>query len=177
MNLPNKLSLFRICLVPVFLLVLYSEIKYSVYIATTIFIIAAFTDFVDGYIARTRHLITDLGKFIDPLADKILVISALVYLVYIQTIPDWMVIIIIAREFAVSGFRTVCASKGVVVAASELGKYKTRAQVVAVVLALIKWPSYQLIWPLYLWLMLIAVILTLVSGVDYLWRGRHQISE
>ena len=170
MNLPNKLCFFRLFLVPMVLLVLYSEINYSVYIATVIFIIAAITDVLDGYIARSRKLITDFGKFIDPLVDKILVVSVLVYLVYIQTIPDWMVIIIIAREFAVSGFRIISASGGVVVAASKLGKFKTQSQIIAVIFALLELPFY-------LWVVLIAVILTVVSGVDYIWNGRDIFKE
>jgi len=170
MNLPNKLCFFRLFLVPMVLLVLYSEINYSVYIATVIFIIAAITDVLDGYIARSRKLITDFGKFIDPLVDKILVVSVLVYLVYIQTIPDWMVIIIIAREFAVSGFRIISASRGIVVAASKLGKFKTQSQIIAVIFALLELPFY-------LWVVLIAVILTVVSGVDYIWNGRDIFKE
>jgi len=170
MNLPNKLCFFRLFLVPMVLLVLYSEINYSVYIATVIFIIAAITDVLDGYIARSRKLITDFGKFIDPLVDKILVISVLVYLVYMQTIPDWMVIIIIAREFAVSGFRIISASRGIVVAASKLGKFKTQSQIIAVIFALLELPFY-------LWVVLIAVILTVASGADYIWNGRDIFKE
>ena len=170
MNLPNKLCFFRLFLVPMVLLVLYSEINYSVYIATVIFIIAAITDVLDGYIARSRKLITDFGKFIDPLVDKILVISVLVYLVYLQTIPDWMVIIIIAREFAVSGFRIISASRGIVVAASKLGKFKTQSQIIAVIFALLELPFY-------LWVVLIAVILTVASGADYIWNGRDIFKE
>ena len=170
MNLPNKLCFFRLFLVPMVLLVLYSEINYSVYIATVIFIIAALTDVLDGYIARSRKLITDFGKFIDPLVDKILVVSVLVYLVYIQTIPDWMVIIIIAREFAVSGFRIISASRGIVVAASKLGKFKTQSQIIAVIFALLELPFY-------LWVILFAVILTVISGADYIWNGRDIFKE
>ena len=170
MNLPNKLCFFRLFLVPMVLLVLYSEINYSVYIATVIFIIAAITDVLDGYIARSRKLITDFGKFIDPLVDKILVVSVLVYLVYIQTIPDWMVIIIIAREFAVSGFRIISASRGIVVAASKLGKFKTQSQIIAVIFALLELRFY-------LWVVLIAVILTVISGADYIWNGRDIFKE
>lgn len=170
MNLPNKLCFFRLFLVPMVLLVLYSEINYSVYIATVIFIIAAITDVLDGYIARSRKLITDFGKFIDPLVDKILVVSVLVYLVYIQTIPDWMVIIIIAREFAISGFRIISASRGIVVAASKLGKFKTQSQIIAVIFALLELPFYS-------WVVLIAVILTVASGVDYIWNGRDIFKE
>lgn len=170
MNLPNKLCFFRLFLVPVVLLVLYSKIDFSVYIAAVIFIVAAITDVIDGYIARSRNLITDFGKFIDPLVDKILVVSVLVYLVYIQLIPDWMVIIIIIREFAVSGFRIISASRGVVVAASKLGKFKTQSQIVAVIFVLLELPFY-------FWVMLIAVILTVISGVDYLWKGREAFKE
>jgi len=170
MNSPNKLCFFRLFLVPMVLLVLYSEINYSVYIATVIFIIAAITDVLDGYIARSRKLITDFGKFIDPLVDKILVVSVLVYLVYIQTIPDWMVIIIIAREFAVSGFRIISASRGIVVAASKLGKFKTQSQIIAVIFALLELPFY-------LWIILFAVILTVISGADYIWKGRNFFKE
>ena len=170
MNFPNKLCFLRLSLVPIILLVLYSKIDYSVYIATVIFIIAAITDVVDGYIARSRNLITDFGKFIDPLVDKILVVSILVYLVYVQTITDWMVIIIIAREFAVSGFRIISASGGVVVAASKLGKFKTQSQIIAVIFALLELPFY-------LWVVLFAVILTVISGADYIWKGRNLFKE
>ncbi|OYT60099.1 hypothetical protein B6U81_05140 [Thermoplasmatales archaeon ex4484_30] len=98
MNLPNKLSLFRLLLVPIILLILYSNISYNVDIATAIFILASVTDLIDGYIARSRNIITNLGKFLDPLVDKVLVVSILIYLVYKQIIPDWMVIIIVAIQ-------------------------------------------------------------------------------
>lgn len=174
MNLPNKLCFFRLFLVLLVLLILYSNIENRVYIATLIFIIAAITDVLDGYIARSRNLITDFGKFFDPLVDKILVVSILVYLVYIQIVPDWMVIIIIVREFAVSGFRIIAASKGIVVAASKLGKFKTQSQIVAVIIALLE---IQHDIPYYLWVVLIAVILTVISGVDYIWKGKDVFKE
>ena len=156
MNLPNKLSFFRLLLIPVILLILYSNLEYRIYIATLIFIVASVTDAIDGYIARSRNLITDFGKFIDPLVDKILVISVFIYLVSSRTIPDWMVIIIIFREFVISGFRTIAASKGVVVAASTLAKIKTNSHIIAVIFALLELPYYLIV-------MFIAVILTIIS--------------
>lgn len=170
MNLPNKISIFRIFLVLVFFIVLYSPIDYNLYLAALVFIIAAATDAIDGYIARNWKLVTNFGKFMDPLADKILVVSALVYLVYVQIIPDWMVIIIIVREFAVSGLRALSASKGVVIAASKAAKLKTNSQLIAVVFALLQWPYF---W----WVMLLAVILTIISGAEYLWKSRAIIKD
>lgn len=170
MNWPNKLSFFRLFLIPVILIILYSNIEYSVFIATIIFIIAAITDAVDGYIARSRNLITDFGKFIDPLVDKILVVSILIYLVYIQIIPDWIVIIIIAREFAISGYRIIAASKGVVIAASNMAKFKTQSQMIAVIFALLELPYFIII-------MYIAVLLTVISGAQYLYNGRDLFKE
>jgi CDP-diacylglycerol--glycerol-3-phosphate 3-phosphatidyltransferase len=170
MNLPNRITIFRVALIPIVLIVLYLDIPYNVYIAAVIFAVAALTDLVDGYIARKRNLVTDFGKFADPLADKILVISVLVYLVYHQIIPDWMVIIILAREFAVSGLRLIAVSKGIVISASLIAKFKTQSQMIAVIFALLELPYY---W----WIMLIAVILTVASGIDYFWKGRHLIGE
>jgi CDP-diacylglycerol--glycerol-3-phosphate 3-phosphatidyltransferase len=170
MNWPNKLSFFRLFLIPVILIILYSNIEYSIYIATIVFIIAALTDAIDGYIARTRNQITDFGKFIDPLVDKILVVSILVYLVGVQSIPDWIVIIIIGREFAISGYRIIAASKGVVVAASTIAKFKTQSQMIAVIFALLDIPYFIVV-------MYIAVILTVISGAEYLYNGRDLFKE
>jgi CDP-diacylglycerol--glycerol-3-phosphate 3-phosphatidyltransferase len=170
MNWPNKLSFFRLFLIPIIMIILYSKIENSVYIATFFFIIAAITDAIDGYIARSRNLITDFGKFIDPLIDKILVVSILIYLVNIQTIPDWVVIIIIAREFAISGYRIIAASKGVVIAASKMAKVKTQSQMIAVIFALLELPFFIII-------MYIAVVLTVLSGAQYLYKGRDLFKE
>ncbi|MCK4718959.1 MAG: CDP-diacylglycerol--glycerol-3-phosphate 3-phosphatidyltransferase [Thermoplasmata archaeon] len=178
MNLPNKLSMLRIFLIPVFLLLLYSNIQYAVELATLVFILGAVTDILDGHIARSRNLITDFGKFIDPLADKMLVLSAFIYLVGVGRIPDWMVIIIIGREFAVSGLRILAANQRVVIAASKMGKFKTQSQMIAVILALLEWPDLVFLGQqVYWWIALLAVILTIVSGVDYLWKGKKHISE
>ena len=118
MNLANRLTLLRIFLVPVFLILISTRIKYGVLIATIVFIIAALTDKLDGYIARTKNQITTLGKFMDPLADKLLIAAALISLVELKSLPAWLVTIIIAREFAVTGLRAVAAAEGVIIAAS-----------------------------------------------------------
>ncbi|MFO7872512.1 MAG: CDP-diacylglycerol--glycerol-3-phosphate 3-phosphatidyltransferase [Candidatus Undinarchaeales archaeon] len=170
MNIPNKISIFRIFLIPVFFLLLYLPIKNNIYFAAAVFLIAAATDALDGYIARKKNLITDLGKFLDPLADKILVVSALIYLVYVQIIPDWIVILIVAREFAVMGLRVSAASTGKSIPASKLGKFKTNSQILAVIFALFQWPFYYEI-------MLLAVLLTLVSGIEYIWKSRNLLKD
>lgn len=165
MNLPNKLCFLRLFLVLIIFIVLYSEITNYRYIATAIFIIAAITDVIDGYIARKKNQITDFGKFIDPLVDKILVISVMIYFVAEQSIPDWTVIVIVTREFAILGLRIISASKGIVIAASKLGKLKTQSQIIAVIFILLELPYYYLIT-------IIAVLLTVLSGADYLWKGK-----
>ena len=134
MNLPNKLTLVRMILVPVFLLFISVEsIPYGFTLATVVFAIAAYTDHLDGKIARRDNLITNFGKFMDPLADKLLVTSALIALVDYNLIGAWIVVVIIAREFAVSGLRTIAASEGVVIAASMWGKIKTTTQIIAII--------------------------------------------
>ena len=139
MNLANKLTMLRIFLVPIFLIFIAMKgIPYGTIIATLIFIIASLTDQLDGYIARSRNQITTFGKFMDPLADKLLVTSALISLVELGLIPSYAAIIIIAREFAVSGLRTIAASEGKIIAASWWGKIKTVIQIIAIVLLLIK---------------------------------------
>ena len=132
MNLPNKLTLFRVVLIPFFvffLLAPYFE-GYGNYIAVAIFIVASITDFLDGKIARKYNLVTNFGKFMDPLADKLLVCSALIAMSSLGVIPAWITIVIIAREFIISGFRLIAAEKGVVIAASMWGKWKTTFQMV-----------------------------------------------
>lgn len=133
MNLANKLTLIRIFLVPIFLIfIAVKDMPYGTFVATFIFILASLTDKLDGYIARSRNQITKFGKFMDPLADKLLVTSALISLVELQVIPSWAAVIIIAREFAVSGLRTLAASEGIVIAASWWGKIKTVIQIVTI---------------------------------------------
>jgi CDP-diacylglycerol--glycerol-3-phosphate 3-phosphatidyltransferase len=138
MNLANKLTIIRIILVPVFLVFMAVEgIQYFKIIAIVVFIIASITDKLDGYIARSRNQITRFGKLMDPLADKLLVTAALVSLVEYHIIPAWVSMIIIAREFAVTGLRTVAAAEGIVIAASPWGKAKTFTQIIAIVIALL----------------------------------------
>lgn len=193
MNLANKLTIGRIFLVPVFLLFIAAkDIPYGTFIATIIFIIASLTDKLDGYIARSRNQITTFGKFMDPLADKLLVTAALISLVELQVVPSWAAIIIIAREFAVSGLRTIAASDGKVIAASWWGKIKTVIQIIAIILLLLEvniaTSSYltnlvtnteffelffEYVPKLFLYL---AVIITLVSGYDYFNKNKHNIS-
>ena len=135
MNLANKLTMIRIFLVPVFLVfITVKEIPYGSIIASLVFIIASLTDQLDGYIARSRNQITNFGKFMDPLADKLLVTAALVSLVELKLVAGWAVVVILAREFAVSGLRTLAASDGIVIAASWWGKIKTVTQMIACLL-------------------------------------------
>ena len=139
MNLANKLTMIRIFLVPVFLVfITVKEIPYGSIIATVVFIIASITDQLDGHIARSRNQITNFGKFMDPLADKLLVTAALVSLVELKLVAGWAVVVILAREFAVSGLRTLAASDGIVIAASWWGKIKTVTQMIAILLLLLK---------------------------------------
>lgn len=142
MNLPNKITISRILLIPIFMVILYLPIPNREIIALAIFILAAATDGIDGHIARSRNLVTNFGKFLDPLADKLLVTAALVALVGIQRIPSWIVTVIIAREFAVTGVRLLAVGEGRVIAASMLGKIKTVTQIIAISLLLID--SYTL---------------------------------
>ncbi len=185
MNLANKLTILRMFLVPVFLLFMAVKgIPYAGIIATIIFILASLTDKLDGYIARSRNQITNFGKFMDPLADKLLVTSALVSLVELQLLPAWAAMVIIAREFAVSGLRTVAASEGLVIAASNWGKAKTVIQMIAIILLLIKANIDGLFNTGFLnnffnvvpdFIMILAVLITIVSGVDYFVKNKSVI--
>lgn len=188
MNLPNKLTMLRILLVPVFLVFIsIKDIPYGKPIAIVVFIIASITDKLDGYIARSRNQITRFGKFMDPLADKLLVTSALISLVEYHIIPAWAAMIIVAREFAVTGLRSVAAAEGIVIAASAWGKAKTVTQIIAIIMALInlnynhvslgvikKFINYP-----HKFLnittdvaMAAAVIITIISGWDYFAKNR-----
>lgn len=184
MNLANKLTMVRILLVPLFLIfIAVKNIPYGTFIATFIFIIASLTDQLDGYIARSRNQVTTFGKFMDPLADKLLVTAALISLVELQVIPAWATVIIIAREFAVSGLRTIAASEGKVIAASMWGKVKTVTQIFAIIALLIQVNIASSKYLLSLVennsafreiikygprvILLLAVIITIVSGYDY----------
>ncbi|HHV16365.1 MAG TPA: CDP-diacylglycerol--glycerol-3-phosphate 3-phosphatidyltransferase [Gelria sp.] len=173
MNLPNKLTMFRIILVPVLVVVLLINIPYGDYFAAAIFILAALTDSLDGYLARRWKQVTRLGIFLDPLADKLLIMAALICLVQLGRIPGWIAIVIIAREFAVSGLRAIKAGDGIVIPASIWGKLKTLTQVIAVLLVILE-SVYRSITtlPIGLWAMYVAVVITIISGVEYFYRFR-----
>ncbi|HHZ16998.1 MAG TPA: CDP-diacylglycerol--glycerol-3-phosphate 3-phosphatidyltransferase [Peptococcaceae bacterium] len=176
MNLANKLTLLRIFLVPVFMFVLLIKIPYGEYIAAAIFIIAASTDGLDGYIARKRKQITNLGKLMDPLADKLLITAALISLVELGIISGWIAFIIIGREFFVTGIRTIAAAEGVIIAASKLGKIKTISQIIAIVVLLLNDFPFSL-WqiPFGKYALYIAVFFTIWSGVDYFLKARKSL--
>ena len=171
MNLPNKLTVLRILFVPIFIWI---YIKGNFYVATGIFILASITDMFDGEIARKKGLVTNFGKIMDPLADKILVISAFVLLVEEKQVASWMLIVILAREFAVSGLRTVAASEGIVIAAGMSGKIKTVLQMIAVPLLMLhNWPAKYINLPLDQIMLWACVIMTVISGCEYLYRNRE----
>lgn len=176
MNLPNKLTILRVIMIPFFVFFLLSGVggSASKWIALVIFAAASITDTLDGYIARRDNLITDFGKFMDPLADKLLVCSALICLIELQKIPAYMVIIIIAREFIISGFRLVAADNRVVIAASYWGKFKTTFQMIAVCLLIADVEALSLFTQIILW---IAVILTVVSLIDYIIKNKDVMKE
>jgi CDP-diacylglycerol--glycerol-3-phosphate 3-phosphatidyltransferase len=176
MNLANKLTVLRILLVPIFLVFIAFNTSLGTILATIVFVVASLTDKLDGYIARSRNQVTTFGKFMDPLADKLLVTSALVSLVGLQVIPGWVAMIIIAREFAVSGLRTLAASEGVVIAASNWGKAKTVIQIVAIIAGLVTLSYDSSIIEIITKIsMVLAVIITIISGVDYFYKNRDAI--
>lgn len=173
MNLANKITLFRVLLVPVFMIVLYSN---NTYLAASIFIIASLTDTLDGYIARSRNMITNFGKFVDPLADKVLVSAALISLVELGRIPGWVVVLIIAREFTITGFRTIAASEGITIAASPLGKIKTITQLLAIISLLFNNYPFSLInLPFANIMLYISLFFTIISGVDYIYKNKSAL--
>ena len=177
MNLPNKLTVLRVIMIPFFVFFLLLENGANPtwrYLSAAIFIVASFTDLLDGKIARKYNLVTNFGKFMDPLADKLLVCSALICLIQLEQLPAWMVIIIISREFIISGFRLVASDNGVVIAASYWGKFKTVFQMISVILLMLNIPALSLITQICVW---IALILTVVSLVDYIVKNHKVLTE
>ena len=177
MNLPNKLTTLRVILIPFcgfFLLWQNGEYRTCRIIALALFIIASLTDLLDGKIARKYNLVTNFGKFMDPLADKLLVCSALICLIELNALPAWMVIIIISREFIISGFRLIASDNGVVIAASYWGKFKTTFQMVSVVLLILDIPALAFVTTICVW---IALLLTIVSLVDYIYKNHKILTE
>lgn len=168
LNLPNKLTLLRVIMIPFFIVMLLmndGETTMFRYIAAGIFIVASLTDWLDGAIARKYNLVTNFGKFMDPLADKLLVCSALICLVALEQFPVWMVIVIVSREFIISGFRLVAAEQGLVIAASYWGKFKTVTQMIAIILMILNISALYMVTTIVMWA---ALILTVVSLIDYI---------
>lgn len=186
MNLPNKITISRICLIPVFVIIMLLDnlwgsivfgnidIPVAHLIGTIIFIIASTTDWIDGYYARKYNMVTNLGKFLDPLADKLLVSAAFIILVELGTIPSWPVIIIISREFAVTGLRLILAGGGEVVAANNLGKIKTWTQIIAIISLLLQNVPFNYIdFPFATIFLYIATFFTVWSGLDYFMKNKQ----
>lgn len=176
MNLPNKLTVFRVILIVPFVLFLLTDIggNYSDWIALAIFIVASLTDMADGKIARKYNLVTNFGKFMDPLADKLLVCSAMICLIEMDRIPAWVVIIIIAREFIISGFRLIASDNHVVIAASYWGKFKTTFQMIMVCLMIANIPALSVLTQIIMW---IALVLTVVSLADYIMKNKSVLTD
>lgn len=176
MNLPNKLTIFRVIMIPFFVFFMLTDYAgtASKWIALAIFIAASLTDLLDGKIARKYNLVTNFGKFMDPLADKLLVCAALICLVDMGKLASWMVIIIISREFIISGFRLIASDNGVVIAASYWGKFKTTFQMVMICLMIADIEAISLLTVIVTWA---ALILTVVSLIDYLVKNKDVMKE
>ena len=176
MNLPNKLTMGRIFAIPVFIVLFLLDYRYA---AAVIFILAALTDMLDGKIARKYNLVTNFGKLMDPLADKLLVMSALICLSQVGDVAGWMVIVILGREFIITGMRQVAAAQGIVIAAGTTGKIKTITQMIAIPLLILEnWPFSLLSFNLpmdviFLW---IALVMTVVSGIEYIVKNKNLFS-
>ena len=188
MNLPNKLTVFRVILIVPFVVLLLGGFQqwswfttlfsgilpYTDYIAVAIFIIASLTDLLDGKIARKYNLVTNFGKFMDPLADKLLVCSAMICFIELEKLPAWFVIIIIGREFIISGFRLIAAENGVVIAANYWGKFKTVSQMIMIILLLIDLGGvFDILEQIFIWL---SLALTVISLITYIWQNRSVLS-
>ena len=176
MNLPNKLTILRTLMIPVFLFFLLTDYAgdYSKWIAVVVFILASLTDFLDGHIARKYNLVTNFGKFMDPLADKLLVCSAMICFIELDKLPAWIVIIIIGREFIISVFRLIAAENGIVIAANYWGKFKTESQMIMIILLLIDLGgAFDILEQIFIWL---SVALTIISLITYIWQNKNVLS-
>lgn len=178
MNMPNRLTILRVAMIPVFIVfMLWESCPYSDYIAAAVFIFACITDFFDGYLARKYNLVTTFGKFMDPLADKLLVCSAMICFVADAScpMPVWVVIVIIGREFIISGFRLVASDNGIVIAANYWGKFKTVSQMAMIIVLIADLGGvFDLIGQILIWL---ALALTIISLIDYVWTNRQVLTQ
>lgn len=177
MNTPNKLTVARMIMVPflvVFLLTGWGG-EANRYISLLIFVAASITDWLDGYLARKNHLVTNFGKFMDPLADKLLVCSAMICMIEIGRLPAWFVIIIIGREFIISGFRLIAAENGIVIAANYWGKFKTVSQMIMIILLILHFDLsvFVILKQIFIWL---SLALTVISLMTYIWQNRSVLS-
>ena len=176
MNTPNKLTVARMIIVPflvVFLLTGWGG-EANRYISLVLFVVASVTDWFDGYLARKNNLVTNFGKFMDPLADKLLVCSAMICMIDLKRLPAWFVIIIIAREFIISGFRLIAAENGIVIAANYWGKFKTVSQMIMIILLILHFDGiFVILEQIFIWL---SLALTIISLITYIWQNRTVLS-
>ena len=176
MNLPNKLTIARMIIVPflvIFLLTGWGG-EANRYISLTLFVVASVTDWFDGYLARKNNLVTNFGKFMDPLADKLLVCSAMICMIDLKRLSAWFVIIIIAREFIISGFRLIAAENGIVIAANYWGKFKTASQMIMIILLILHFDGiFVILEQIFIWL---SLALTIISLITYIWQNRTVLS-
>ena len=176
MNTPNKLTIARMIIVPflvIFLLTGWGG-EANRYISLTLFVVASVTDWFDGYLARKNNLVTNFGKFMDPLADKLLVCSTMICMIDLKRLPAWFVIIIIAREFIISGFRLIAAENGIVIAANYWGKFKTASQMIMIILLILHFDGiFVILEQIFIWL---SLALTIISLITYIWQNRTVLS-
>ena len=176
MNTPNKLTVARMIIVPflvVFLLTGWGD-DANRYISLALFVVASVTDWFDGYLARKNNLVTNFGKFMDPLADKLLVCSAMICMIELNRLPSWFVIIIIGREFIISGFRLIAAENGIVIAANYWGKFKTASQMIMIILLILHFDGiFVTLEQLFIWL---SLALTIISLITYIWQNKSVLS-
>ena len=176
MNLPNKLTVLRVLMVPFFVLFMLTDLGgvANKWIALAIFVVASLTDLLDGKIARKYNLVTNFGKFMDPLADKLLVCSAMICMIDLKRLSAWFVIIIIAREFIISGFRLIAAENGIVIAANYWGKFKTASQMIMIILLILHFDGiFVILEQIFIWL---SLALTIISLITYIWQNRTVLS-
>lgn len=176
MNTPNKLTIARMIIVPflvIFLLTGWGG-EANRYISLTLFVVASVTDWFDGYLARKNNLVTNFGKFMDPLADKLLACSAMICMIDLKRLSAWFVIIIIAREFIISGFRLIAAENGIVIAANYWGKFKTASQMIMIILLILHFDGiFVILEQIFIWL---SLALTIISLITYIWQNRTVLS-